>query len=443
MTRSRCAVTCVIVALHACARPVTPPSAPDLWLRPAASYLVAAFDRFPLVAFSEPRHGAAGTPEFMASLVRQPGFAGTVNDIVVEFGNARYQDVVDRYVAGDAVERDRLKGAWENTTIATGVWTAPMYEEILIDIRRFNASLPRHQRIRVLLGDPPIDWTAVRGPADEDMNDWRDAHYAWVVEQQVMNKGRRALLWIGGAHISRGVRFPDSLIHLLDRRFADRTHVALAIDERDAAPHVIDRLRVWPALAAAPVRGTWLGRADAGAIGLRLSTGTVEQNMDAAVFWGSPRGASDQGPLVEPGTPFAMELERRRRLADATVAFRGGRIRFEADSAALTPDSVAALEAVLAEVRRDPELHLLVKAFTDAREAGGLRLSTDRADAVVNWLVARGVSRARLVPKGCAASRALWVGDTERERAANRRAELVRTSTLAGCVPPPAFGFRD
>ena len=94
----------------------------------------------------------------------------------------------------------------------------------------------------MLLGDPPIDWSVVRGPADEDMNDWRDAHFAWAVEEQVMKRGRRALLWIGGAHLSRQVLFPDSLIHLLDRRFPGQTLVALSIDRQDVDPRVSDRL---------------------------------------------------------------------------------------------------------------------------------------------------------------------------------------------------------
>ena len=68
---------------------------------PAARYIVAAFARYPVVAFSEPRHGAGGTKEFLAALIREPGFAGTGEDLVIECGNARYQDVVDRYVAGE------------------------------------------------------------------------------------------------------------------------------------------------------------------------------------------------------------------------------------------------------------------------------------------------------------------------------------------------------
>ena len=126
-----------IVGAQACSRPAaTPTGAGDITVVTAADYLVDAFDRFPLVAFSEPRHGAGGTREFFASLVRDPRFAGTVNDVVVEFGNARYQDVVDRYVAGEPVPRDQLKRIWEETTIASGVWIAPMYEAVLAECGR-------------------------------------------------------------------------------------------------------------------------------------------------------------------------------------------------------------------------------------------------------------------------------------------------------------------
>jgi outer membrane protein OmpA-like peptidoglycan-associated protein len=87
-------------------------------------------------------------------------------------------------------------------------------------------------------------------------------------------------------------------------------------------------------------------------------------------------------------------------------------------------------------------LNLLVKGFTDARERNGLSLSVERAKRVMAWLIARGIDPARLEAKGCASQRALWVGDTEEERAANRRAELVRNSGLESCTPPTSFAFR-
>src|SRR5688572_5113067 len=155
---------CALAGLQGCSRPIaTRNDLNTLSTAPAADYLAHAFDRFPLVAFSEPRHGAGGTTAFLKTLVRHPDFVGTVNDIVVEFGNARYQDIADRYVAGEPVPRDQLKQIWENTTVVTGVWTAPMYEAFLGEIRSLNETLPPSRHVRVVLGDPPIDWSAVRG----------------------------------------------------------------------------------------------------------------------------------------------------------------------------------------------------------------------------------------------------------------------------------------
>jgi hypothetical protein len=56
----------------------------------------------------------------------------------------------------------------------------------------------------VLAGDPPIDWTQI-----ETVEEWRafvsdrDRHYASIVENEVLGRGRRALLLIGGMHLLR------------------------------------------------------------------------------------------------------------------------------------------------------------------------------------------------------------------------------------------------
>src|SRR4029450_3575961 len=103
-------ILCSIAGLESCSRFATPPDQlRDMRSVPAADYLIDAFDRFPLVGFSEPRPGAAGTREFLKSLLRHPRFVGTVNDIVVEFGNARYQEIADEYIAGKPIPRDELK----------------------------------------------------------------------------------------------------------------------------------------------------------------------------------------------------------------------------------------------------------------------------------------------------------------------------------------------
>ena len=51
-------------------------------------------------------------------MVRDPRITTVVNDIVVEFGNARYQDVMDRFVRGEEVPPEALRRVWEDTTQA-------------------------------------------------------------------------------------------------------------------------------------------------------------------------------------------------------------------------------------------------------------------------------------------------------------------------------------
>jgi outer membrane protein OmpA-like peptidoglycan-associated protein len=403
----------------------------------AAEYLVRAFDLYPLVALSE-WHGSPETMNFVRRLIRQPGFAGKVSDIAVEFGNARYQGLIDQYTAGEDVSRDRLKQVWENTTQVSGVWSSPIYEEFFADVRTFNQTVPAAKRIRVLLGDPPVDWTAVKGPADEDMNDWRDAHFAWAVDREVMKRRRKALLFIGGAHISRKVVLPNSLIHLLDRKHPGQTLVVSAVQVPFMAPVLGARLRDWPAPSVAVVRNTWLGFADVRDAGFGLAKGRLQDDIDAVLFLG-PGPFSNISPRIDPTSDFSRELKRRQDLHSRTLPFRGGKIRFQDGSVALAPGSEAALEAVLAEMRRDNCLFLLIRAHADATEPQAQRLSHRRASFLQEWLAQRGVSRQRLATRGCGSSRPLWESDNAQHRSANRRADMVRNGKWAGCRPPANF----
>jgi outer membrane protein OmpA-like peptidoglycan-associated protein len=268
------------------------------------------------------------------------------------------------------------------------------------------------------------------------MNDWRDAFFAGIVEDRIRKPGRRALLFIGGAHIARKVIFPNSLIHLLDARRPGETLVVSVLDIGGVTPAVASRLRLWPPGVAATVRGTWLGQLDVKEIGFRFSRGTVEEDADALVLLSRTPLAYEPPPAIDPSSSYGAELERRRRLAVATGPFRGGGVCFGPDQGTLLPESQKPLEAILGELNRDRRLRLLVKAFADGRERDPDPLSTRRATVIVEWLVARGIDAERLSALGCGSTRPLTFGETESERARNRRAELVRQTATAGCQPP-------
>jgi hypothetical protein len=166
--------------------------------------VIDAFRTHDVVALGEGSHGNLQAHAFRLALIRDPRFAATVQDIVVEFGGARYQAVMDRFVNGDERPRDSLREAWMNTTQPDAIWDAPIYEEFFRAVRVVNASLLRERRLRVLLGDPPIDWEVVRTREDLDrFATKRDEHAAELIVRETLARGRRALVLYGDQHFIR------------------------------------------------------------------------------------------------------------------------------------------------------------------------------------------------------------------------------------------------
>jgi len=54
----------------------------------------------------------------LLKVIRDPRFPALVNDVVVEFGSARYQDLMDRFVRGDDIPDAELRQVWLNTHAA-------------------------------------------------------------------------------------------------------------------------------------------------------------------------------------------------------------------------------------------------------------------------------------------------------------------------------------
>jgi erythromycin esterase-like protein len=98
------------------------PSRPSAMPVDPISGILDAFRTHAVVALGEGGHGNEQAHRFRLVLVRDPRFARVVNDIVVESGSARYQTVMDRFVAGDDVPREVLVRAWRDTTQPSEIW---------------------------------------------------------------------------------------------------------------------------------------------------------------------------------------------------------------------------------------------------------------------------------------------------------------------------------
>lgn len=285
------------------------PSAPPMAVpvEPIAAIL-NAFSSHAIVALGEGAHGNEQSHAFRLALIRSPRFAATVNDIVVEFGNALYQDVMDRFTRGDDVSYDSLRAVWQDTTQPNAVWDGAIYEEFFRAVRSVNADLPRERHVRVLLGDPPVDWSRANTPQGlADVNKWmdqRDAYPAELIEREVLARGRRALLIWGDAHLMRHEGF--TLVGRLEARTSVRAFTISTNTSSDLSA-TQSNATSWPVPSLVPVAGTVMGKASFRAylpLGPPPVPGDkpvpIENALDAILYVGPPSSMTM--------TPFPVAL---------------------------------------------------------------------------------------------------------------------------------------
>jgi hypothetical protein len=278
----------LLMALGLPAAQSSRPPNPAVPLDPIKAIL-DAFQSHSIVALGEP-HGNEQAAAFRLALIRDARFADIVNDIVVESGNSRYQHVVDDFVSGQKVPDATLRQAWQNTTVANFLWERPIYEQFFRAVRDVNASLPKQKRLRLLLGDPPIDWSAVH--TADDLLKWllqRDDSAASIVRDQVLAKHRRALVIYGEGHFRRH----NAGTNLVSRLEAGGTKVftistPIMADLVSIQPSIAD----WPTPSLALLAGTLIGAEDSQHIfaipGTNANSLRFEDQIDAVLYLGPP-----------------------------------------------------------------------------------------------------------------------------------------------------------
>ncbi|RMD90748.1 MAG: BON domain-containing protein [Alphaproteobacteria bacterium] len=102
------------------------------------------------------------------------------------------------------------------------------------------------------------------------------------------------------------------------------------------------------------------------------------------------------------------------------------KITFAPGSADITPEAGDTLDRIAKAMRGCEHVPMEIGGHTDSqgRESMNLRLSQNRADAVLNALLARRVDTRNLTAKGYGESRPIAPNDTEEGREANRRIEF-------------------
>jgi hypothetical protein len=293
--------------------------------------IVEAFRTHEIVALSEGRHNNDQGHTFRLALVRDPRFAAAVNDIVVESGSAKHQDVMDRFIRGESVPDVQLRRAWQDTTAADPVWDVPMYEEFFRAVRAVNQSRPPDRQLRVLLGDPPFEWDGATREDALRVGSERDSYPAELIQREVLAKKRRALVVYGDGHLARhppagGRNITTRLVAAGARIFTIWTHTSgadLATIEAGVAR--------WLVPAMAMTKGTTVGAAPFSAYrGIRgPGDSRMEQEFDAVLYVGplstiTVRRGEISRALCADTEYMAMRLARMRLMDPPGAALPPG-----------------------------------------------------------------------------------------------------------------------
>ena len=272
--------------------------------------ILKLFETYRIVMLGE-IHESRQEYDILEKLIAAPAFAERVNDIVMEFGNASYQEIVDRWIAGENVPIEQVQGAWLDTVGTLGP-VSPVYGEFYRAVRAVNQKLPKQRQLRILLGDPPIDWRSVR--SREDIGyflPFRDEFYASVVRHQVLAKRRKALLIMGLGHFRRSGGRPGAIENQLLMAFV-KPYVILS--GSNMAPGYDDfdsRFEALSAPSLVEMKGHWIGSLPAHGPG--GAAVTWEQTGDAYLYLG-PRdrltSVRNRRSDLE-GTDYGKEVERR------------------------------------------------------------------------------------------------------------------------------------
>jgi OOP family OmpA-OmpF porin len=155
--------------------------------------------------------------------------------------------------------------------------------------------------------------------------------------------------------------------------------------------------------------------------------GEVASQADKAAIVAAATQAFAPGTVIEKLTVSAAggsspEIERINR----EIRLRG--VNFVTGSAELTPASRRTLDRIAAILADADAVRAQLQGHTDDQgdAAANQALSARRAQAVVDYLVGKGIARGRLVPRGFGETRPIASNASEAGRAQNRRVVFRR-----------------
>jgi hypothetical protein len=210
--------------------------------------IAEAFRSHSLIGISD-AHANNQLHAFLLSLIRNPRIHTVIDDLVVESGNARFQDDMDRFMRGEELLRGFLRSVSHG---GPPLFTEPMYEEFFTVVRDLNAALPQQRKLRVIMGESPT----------HRRREWFVAN---LIRREVLAKSRRALIIYGGTFFLRRDPSPygtadfESIPSVLEGSRETKLFTVW-VEPCNNLARIQRSISSWRPPALALIRGTPLGR---------------------------------------------------------------------------------------------------------------------------------------------------------------------------------------
>ena len=126
----------------------------------ADTSIINLFKQHNIVAIGD-AHFYDEVMSYITKLVTNGEFSENCQHIVVEFGNGKYQSIIDDYVSGKTVDKNQLKKVWQDTLFFTA-WTPAVYANFFTVVRNHNLQQPAAKQLKITLAESPFDWQDIK-----------------------------------------------------------------------------------------------------------------------------------------------------------------------------------------------------------------------------------------------------------------------------------------
>jgi outer membrane protein OmpA-like peptidoglycan-associated protein/tetratricopeptide (TPR) repeat protein len=125
-----------------------------------------------------------------------------------------------------------------------------------------------------------------------------------------------------------------------------------------------------------------------------------------------------------PDSTYNIDIPLQPLQANATVILKN--IFFDVNKYELKPESSTELDNIVKLLKENPSLRIQINGHTDnvGKPADNLKLSNNRSNAVIQYLINKGIASSRLSAKGWGETQPIADNSTEEGRARNRRTEM-------------------